>query len=156
MSGIFSQLGQLFVQSAPTVIFVFILLIILSRIFFKPIIAVLKKREEMTAGAMDRAKAQAEQADAKAQEYQSAFQAARQEVYRQREADRQAALKLRESALQDARQESEEWIQEAQRGLSSQVEIAKKELAAASRVTAQEIVLAVLGERTSGPEGAKP
>jgi len=154
MGGIFSQLGQLFVQSAPTVIFVFLLLIILSRIFFKPIIAALKKRDEMTAGAMEKAKVGAEVADAKAKEYEAAFQGARQEVYRQREAERQAALKLREGAVEDARQEAEEWMQKAQRELSAEVESAKKDLAEASRTTAQEIVQVVLGARTSDAEGA--
>jgi len=42
MGGVLSQLGQLFSQTLPTVIIVFILYAILRRWLFAPLIAVLK------------------------------------------------------------------------------------------------------------------
>ena len=65
-------------------------MLILDRFFFRPLTAVLKKREEETTGAMARAREQTAAAEEKARQYEAAFQAARQEVYRQREADRRS------------------------------------------------------------------
>ena len=59
MGGVLSQLAQLFVQTIPTVVLVFVLYVILSRFLFRPLTAVLKKREEGTQGAMARAREQA-------------------------------------------------------------------------------------------------
>lgn len=157
MGGIFSQLGQLFVQSIPTVIFVFLLLLILNKIFFGPIINVLKQREDMTSGALVRAREQTAAAETKTREYDAAFQLARQEVYRQREADRQATLKEREALLQKAREDSEVLIQTAQQTLKTEVESAKVELGAASRSMAGEITDLLLGKgpTTNRPGGAQ-
>src|SRR6516164_3672503 len=93
------QLGHLFVQSAPTVIFVFLLSAILDRLFFRPLTAVLRQREEETLGALRRSRELSAAAEAKAKEYEAAFQAARQEVYRLREADRRTVLQEREEML---------------------------------------------------------
>ena len=153
MGEILSQIGQLFVQSIPTVIFVFLLLIILNRIFFKPIIKVLKQREAMASGALVRAREQTAAAEARTREYEAAFQSARQDVYRQREADRQAGIKARETALQRARDQSEAWLRDAQIDLTAQVEAAKKELGGATQSMANEIVTVVLSD---GPSGEKP
>ena len=45
MGAISSQLGHLFLQTIPTVILVFLLFVILDRIFFRPVMAVLKQRD---------------------------------------------------------------------------------------------------------------
>jgi F0F1-type ATP synthase membrane subunit b/b' len=68
MNEILRQLGQLFVRSFPTVVFVFFLLVVLDRLFFRPMLEVLKKREEATRGALEKAREQAAAAEAKAQE----------------------------------------------------------------------------------------
>jgi len=68
-----SQLAQLFIQTIPTVIFVFVLYVILRRFFFGPLTAVLKKREEETQGAVARAHEQAAAAEEKARQYEAAF-----------------------------------------------------------------------------------
>ena len=158
MGAILSELGHLFVQSIPTVIFVFLLFILLDRILFQPVIRVLKQREEMTSGALVRARKQMAAAEAKAREYELAFQSARQEVYRQREADRQAAIKEREVALERARQQAEAWVRNAQAELAAEVEGAKTSLATATQSMAGEIVEVVLstGPSPDGPRGARP
>lgn len=143
-----NQLGRLFVQSIPTVIFVFVLLLILERLFFRPLTAILRQREEATTGALARAREQAAAAEAKAREYEAAFQAARQEVYRLREMERKAALGERENALKNTRAQSEMWLKQAKDGLAKQVEATKLELETSCRSLAHDIAEAVLG-----PEG---
>jgi F-type H+-transporting ATPase subunit b len=147
MSEILSQLEHLFLQAVPTVVFVFLLFVILERIFFRPLLSALKQREEATVGALTRAREQAAAAEAKAREYEEAFQAARQEVYRQREADRRASLAERDATLQKAHDLAEVLIREAQAQLAQEVASAKAELEAACRPLAQEI-----SERLVGPD----
>jgi F-type H+-transporting ATPase subunit b len=145
MNDILSQLGQLFVQTIPTVIFVFLLFIILERIFFRPMTEVLRNREAATTGAIARAKEQASAAGEKSREYEASFQAARQEVYRQREADRKILLQERENTLQEARQQSEALTKEAQASLAGQVEAAKRELDISCTKLGGDIARAILG-----------
>jgi F-type H+-transporting ATPase subunit b len=157
MGDIFRQLGQLFLQSVPTVVFVFLLFLILNRILFRPLIAVLKKREEATSGALARARQEAEAVVAKTQEYEAAFQSARQEVYRQREADRRVCVAEREAALQKARGQAEELVREGQALLDQEVAVAKVELERTSRPLAEEISQSLLGPDTftGGAEGVR-
>jgi F-type H+-transporting ATPase subunit b len=150
MGEILSQLGHLFVQSIPTVVFVFLLLVILERLFFRPLTTLLKQREEATRGAVARARAQVAAAEARTREYEAAFQTARQDVYRLREAERKTALGERENTLRKAREQSEALLKDAQAGLSRQVEAAKRELESSSRALGVEITEAILGEGKGG------
>ena len=156
MGDILNQLEQLFLQSIPTVVFVFFLLVILDWMFFRPLTRVLREREEATVGALARAREQSATAEDKAREYDAAFQAARQEVYRQREAERKAALHERETTLQNGREQSEVWRQGAQATLRKDVEAVKPDLQTACRSLAQEITEVVLGTAPSseGKRGA--
>ena len=149
MGDILRQLGQLLVQTIPTVIFVFLLMIILERLFFAPLGRVIKQREEATSGALAGARAQSEAAAAKTREYEASFQAARQEVYRMREANRRAWLSERDERLKRAREESDVMIKSAQAELASQVEAAKRDLVTDSKALAEEITESVLADTTA-------
>jgi F0F1-type ATP synthase membrane subunit b/b' len=157
MGGILSQLAQLFVQTIPTVIFVFLLYVILRRFFFAPLTAVLKKREEQTQGAMARARAQGTAAEEQARQYEAAFRAARQETYRQREAAGRSILQDREATLKRARQQSEALLSEAQATLAGEMAQSKKELWSACQFLGQEIAETILGSAARGSgEGILP
>jgi F0F1-type ATP synthase membrane subunit b/b' len=154
MGETFRQLGHLFVQSVPTVIFVFLLAAILDRLFFRPLTSVLKQREEETLGALDRARKLSAAAEAKAKEYEAAFQAARQEVYRLRESDRRTALQEREEMLKAERARSESALKDAQAALETEAESVKQQLAGTTHALALAVTGAVLAEATPvGPEG---
>jgi F-type H+-transporting ATPase subunit b len=157
MEGVLSELAQLFIQTIPTLIFVFVLYVILSRFLFRPLTAVLKKREEETQGAMARARAQTVAAEEKARQYEAAFQAARQETYRRREAAGRAILEDREATLKRARQQSEAMLSEAQASLAAEVAQRKGELLSTCQVLGQEIAQTILGgaARDNG-EGVLP
>jgi F-type H+-transporting ATPase subunit b len=155
MGAIFSQLGHLFLQSIPTVILVFLLFVILDRIFFRPVMAVLKQREESTVGALARAREQTAAAETKMREYEEAFQAARQEVYRQREADRRTNLEQRDAALRKGREQAEVLIRDAQGALAAEVARAKTELDAACHPLAEEISQSLVGPDALSGEGGR-
>jgi F-type H+-transporting ATPase subunit b len=144
MEAILQKIGHYFVLSLPTVLFVFLLLLILDRVFFRRLEAVLEEREAATRGALKRAREETARAHEKWREYESAFQAARQEVYRLREADRREALRERDEALKRAREEAEAWLRAAQTDLAAETESAKRELEQGSRALAVQIAEAVL------------
>jgi F-type H+-transporting ATPase subunit b len=153
MNEILRQLSQLFVRSIPTVVFVFFLLVALDRLFFRPILEVLKKRDDATRGAMEKAREQAAESESKAKQYEEAFQAARQEVYRQRDAHRKETLAEREKHLGKTREQAEGLLKEALEALAKEVETVKQDLGHAAAPLAAEITDTVL-TGGKGPGGA--
>jgi len=145
MGGILSILANLFVSTVPTVIFVFLLFVIFNQFLYKPLTAVMKKREEETTGAMARAREQAALAEEKARQHDATFQAARQEVYRQREATRRSMLEDRQAALDKAREQSETLTREAAAGLAAEVAQSKNELLASCQSLGRQVAATVLG-----------
>ena len=155
MGDTFHQLGQLFLESAPTVVLVFLLFVILERILFRPLTAVMKQREEMTVGALARAREEAAAVETKTREYEAAFQAARQEVYRQREVDRHTNLEQRDAALRQAREQAEEVLHQAQTELAAEVVRAKAELDSTCQPLAEEISQSLVGPGSFPGGGAR-
>ncbi|MGH9433132.1 MAG: ATP synthase F0 subunit B [Terriglobia bacterium] len=140
-----NQLGRLFVQAIPTVIFVLVLLIILDRIFFRPLRGILAEREEASTGALAKAREQTAAAAAKGREYEAALLAARQGIYQQRDQARRRALEEREKSLQGARERAEELIKEAEGSIATETSRVQIELRAACQSLAQEITEVVMG-----------
>jgi F-type H+-transporting ATPase subunit b len=146
MNQIWVSLGQLYIHSTPTVIFVIVLFVILDRLLFRPIADVAKKREDATVGALERARKQASEAEAKSRDYQSAIQAARVQIYAARQEDRQKALAERESTLKAAHERSEKLVKEAQASIAGEAATAREQLSAASESLARELMERILGE----------
>jgi F-type H+-transporting ATPase subunit b len=128
MGEITTQLGQLFAQTIPTIVFVFCLVLILDRVFFKPLSQTLEARAKATSGALADAHEQAVAAEEKSHQYEQALQKARQEIYRRRETARKEALSEREKTVQQARSEAEATLKEAHQALQQEVAESKSEL----------------------------
>ncbi|HXJ96058.1 MAG TPA: ATP synthase F0 subunit B [Terriglobia bacterium] len=150
MGQIFDQVGQAFVQAIPTIVFVTILLFVLKRLVFRPVGDVLKTRDEQTKGALVRARERAALAGTKAQQYEDAWQKARQEIYSLREGDRRTALAARDEVIRQARERAEGVVKDARASLAAQGEAARREMVPASQSLAEEIASAIL----AGPGGA--
>ena len=149
MGEIGNQLGQLLVQSIPTIVFVLLLVAFLNRLFFKPLSQTLEARTKATSGALAEAREQAERADARMAEYEKAIQAARQEIYQHREAARREALGKRDIQIQGARAHAGTLINEAQKELEKETLLAKSELRAAADSLAIEVADAFFAPRLS-------
>jgi F-type H+-transporting ATPase subunit b len=145
MGVILDQLAHLFYQTIPTVILVFLLCFILDRIFFRPLAEVMKQRQDLTVGALAKAREQASVAEAKAREYEEAFQSARHEVYTQREVERRRNLEWRDTALKKARAHGEVLVRDAQAELANEVSRARAELDAVCQPLAEEISQSLVG-----------
>ncbi|HEV3275758.1 MAG TPA: ATP synthase F0 subunit B [Terriglobia bacterium] len=149
MGNIGHEIGQAFVQAIPTVVLVALLVYVLRRVFFRPLAAVMKARDEQSKGAVARARERATQAEARAAEYEALWLKARQEVYSQREGDRKQAVEARDKVVQQARAQAEATVKAAQTDLAAQAERARGELAQTSAALADEIARVVLS-------GARP
>jgi F-type H+-transporting ATPase subunit b len=147
MGEIGNQLGQLLVQSIPTIILVLFLVAFLNRLFFRPLSQTLEARAKATSGALAEAREQAERADARMAEYEKAIQAARQGIYQHREAARREALGERDIQIQGARAHAETMINEAQKEVEKETVLAKSELKAASDSLAVEVADAFFAPR---------
>jgi F-type H+-transporting ATPase subunit b len=153
MNSVFGMLEQLYVQGIPTIVFVLILLVILDRLFFRPIAAVMGKRAEATIGALERAKKQIAESEERTRKYEAALQAARLEIYSSRQEDRRKALAERERALEAAREQAAALVKQAQATLAAETEAARSELLAASRTMAIEITDRILAPEPPGDAG---
>ncbi|MGA8186068.1 MAG: ATP synthase F0 subunit B [Terriglobia bacterium] len=157
MGEIASQLGQLLVQSIPTIVFVLFLVAFLNRLFFKPLSQTLDARAKATSGALADARQQAERADATFAEYEKAIQAARQEIYQHREQVRREALSKRDSRIQDERSRADSMVNEAQADLEKETVQAKLDLQAAVDSLAVEVADSLFAPRLApgGQEGVQ-
>jgi len=150
MGQITSQLGQLLVQSIPTIVLVLFLVAFLNRLFFTPLSRTLEARTKATSGALAEARRQADRAAEKFQEYEKAIQSARQAIYHRREEVRRISLSERDSKLQAARGRAEALVNDAQADLDKQTVIAKAEMAPAVQSLATEVTVALFTPHLSG------
>lgn len=150
MGQITSQLGHLLAQSIPTMVFVIFLLVILDRLFFKPLSQTLDARERATSGALAEARQEAAAADERLREHEQAIQSARQAIYRNREDIRREALRERDDKVQKARGHAESMVGEAQASLEREAETAKIELRTAVESLAVEVTDALFAPRLAG------
>lgn len=143
MGQITTQLGHLFALTIPTVIFVIFLLVVLDRLFFKPLSQTLDERVRATSGALAEARIQGAKAEEKFREYERAVQAARQEIYRQREEARNKSLNERDKRIQQARGHAESMVKDAQTDLEKETAATKVEMRVAVESLATEMTVSL-------------
>lgn len=148
---ILSQLGELFLAAAPTVLLVFLFYLFLRWSFFTPIQKVLAERHARAGGARQ----QGEAARAAAQEilrtYHEALRKARMDIVAEQEAARRRVLEERQAAVQAARLAAQRDLQAAKKSLAAEVEAARSQLEQSSNELAREIAESLLAGRPSGP-----
>src|SRR3954469_10590789 len=89
------------------IFFVLVLTILLDRLLFRPLQAVMHQRAEATRSARELAERSASEARAAAEEFERQTAAARAEVYRQMDEMRKAALAERTDILTQTRAQAE-------------------------------------------------
>jgi len=149
MGEIASQLGQLLVQSIPTIVLVLFLVAFLNRLFFKPLSRTMDARAKATSGTLAEAREQADRAEARFAEYEKAILEARQKIYQRREGVRREALGQRDRRIHDARSRADSMVNEAQASLEKEAALAKVELQAAVDSLAVEVTDGLFAPRPS-------
>lgn len=131
------------------VFFVLLLTLILDRLFFRPLLAIIKQRED----AVGSAKALADQAAAEArratEEFDRQTAGARAEVYRQMDEMRRAALDDRTALVNATRKEAEVTLAQARADLATDVATARARLDKDAEAMAAEAASRILGRRVS-------
>ena len=142
---IVSQLRDLFLGAAPTVLIVFFLFFFLRWSFWRPLERVLAERHASTEGARQQAEKLLTTANEKLRQYEDALRQARAEIYRHQEVIRQQSLAERGRMVQEARQRAQESLRQAKLEIARDVDQAKKQLEAESQRLAEGITRTLLG-----------
>lgn len=142
-------LGEILLKAVPTFVLVFLLYLYLSRMFFRPLEQVLKKRYEATEGARKLADESLAKATAKTAEYEAAIRAARGEVYNELGELRRRLQADHAAAVERARKQAEAQISEAKAQLQQEVAGLKQQLAGESDALASQIAESILRRRVA-------
>src|SRR6202158_1913808 len=153
MQEIVHQLGELFLQSVPTVWIFWVFYLILRALFFKPLLAVMAERDARTVGARKAAAAAEAAAAEKVKTYQEAWTPARAQVYAEQEAARKKVLDERGALLKEARIAAAAEVADAKEHVAKELAAALLELKSSVEQLAAEIVRRVLqiAPRPGGP-----
>ena len=143
------SLGEILLKGVPTFVLVLLLYLYLSRMFFRPLESVLKKRYEATEGARKLADESLARAAAKAEEHDAALRAARGELYQELGQLRRQLQDERTAALAKARIDADAQIGQAKAELDREVARLKQNLAGESDALATQIANSILGRRVA-------
>ncbi len=146
---VFHQLGELFLQSVPTVVLVFLFYFLLRWSFFRPLERVLSERRARTEGARREAELSQAAAQERIRAYQEASRKARAALYAEQDAARRALLGDRLAQVRAARDRATQEIRAAKDTIAAELPSARGEMEAASQALAGEIARAILERRPS-------
>src|SRR5258705_10770292 len=132
MDEIVGQLGGLLLGSVPTIIFVILLFGIYTAVVHKPLTEVLAERHGQTEGAIEKARADIAQAEARTAEYEQRLREARMTVFKSQKARRQQALQVRAAAVAEARTRAQAQVEQARAAIEQDKAVAKTGLEAES------------------------
>ena|ERR1700756_794869 len=151
MREIVHQLGELFLQAAPTVLILLIFYSILRAVFFKPLLQVMAEREARTIGARKAAEAAQAAAAERVKQYQDALKHARAKVYAEQEAARKKLLDERAALLKQERAKAAAEVSKAKERVAQELGAARREIEATVAQLAVEIARRVLQIPVSRP-----
>ena len=144
MDATLRALGEILLKAVPTFFLVLLLYAYLTRVFFRPLEKVLRRRYEANEGARKLAEESQAKATAKMAEYEAAMRTARGEVYQELGKLRAQLQAERNAALEAARKQAETQIAAAKTGLEREVAVLKQDLAAQSDLLATQITESIL------------
>jgi F-type H+-transporting ATPase subunit b len=153
MNEIFGQLGGLLLGSVPTIIFVLLLFGIYTAVVHKPLTKVLGERHSRTEGAIDKARADIAQAEARTADYEQRLREARMTVFKSQEARREQALQARAAAVAEARTRAQAQVEQARAAIEQDKTVAQTGLEAESGKLATAIIRTVLAPANQSPAG---
>ena len=128
MQAIVHQLGELFLQAAPTVLIILLFYFILRVIFFKPLLAVMAERDARTVGAQKASEGAQATAAEKVKQYQKALRQARGQVYAEQEAARRKLLDERAAQIKEARTKASGEVSAAKERVAAELAAARRDV----------------------------
>ena len=131
------------------IVFVMMLTVIIDRLVLRPVLRVIREREEAIRSARELADRSANQAKAAAAEFDQKTGAARAEIYRQMDEMRRAALAERTEMMARTRAEADAQVTAASERLKAETEEAKRRLEVDANVLGGAVAERILGRKVS-------
>jgi len=144
MDAILRQIGELLVNSIPTIISVLILWTAYTFLVHNKLRQVLEQRHALTEGAIERAQQEIAIAEKRTAEYEQRVREARSHIYKTQQANRQRVMDERNAALADARKNAGEMVKKARTALEKDTAAAKASLEQHANVLADQVIATVL------------
>jgi len=150
MDAILRQIGELLVNSIPTIISVLILWTAYRFIVHGKLRQVLEQRHALTEGAIERAQQEIAVAEKRTAEYEQRVREARSQIYKTQQANRQRVMEDRNAALAESRQRAGEMVKKARAVLEAETSAAKGSLEQQAGVLADQVIATVLKPAAAG------
>jgi F-type H+-transporting ATPase subunit b len=131
------------------IFFVLVLTFVVDRLLLKPVLGVIRRREEAIESARELARRSATEAQAATAEFERKTTAARAEMYREMDEMRRAALGHRAEIVAQTRAEAEAQVAEAITRLDAEAAAARRTLEADARVLGAAAADRILGRKAS-------
>jgi len=144
MDAILRQIGELLVNSIPTIISVLILWTAYTFLVHNKLRQVLEQRHALTEGAIERAQQEIAITEKRTAEYEQRVREARSQIYKTQQAHRQRVMDERNAALADARKNAGEMVKKARTALEKDTVAAKASLEQHANVLADQVIATVL------------
>jgi F-type H+-transporting ATPase subunit b len=144
MDAILRQIGELLVNSIPTIISVLIVWTAYRFIIHGKLRQVLAERHALTEGAIERAQQEIATAEKRTAEYERRVREARSQIFKTQQANRQRVMEERNTALAESRQRAGEMVRKARAVLEAETSAAKGTLEQQAGVLADQVIAAVL------------
>src|SRR5258708_4824564 len=131
------------------IFFILVLTFIVDRLLLKPVLGVIRRREEAIESSRELARRSATQAQAASAEFDRKTAAARAEMYREMDEMRRAALGRRAEIVAQTRAEAEAQVAEAISRLDTEAAAARRTLEADAQALGAAAAERILGRKAS-------
>jgi F-type H+-transporting ATPase subunit b len=131
------------------IFFILVLTFIVDRLLLKPVLGVIRRREEAIASAGELARRSAAEAQAATAEFDRKTGAARAEMYREMDEMRRAALGRRAEIVAQTREEAEAQVAAAMTRLDAEAAAARRTLEADAQTLGAAAAEKILGRKAS-------
>jgi len=138
------QIGGLLLGSIPTVIFFLLLYGFYTVLVHKPLARVLAERHARTQGAIEKARADVQSAEARTAEYEQRLRDARVALFKAQEVRRAQVSQARAAVIAEARSKALAQVEQARAAIENEKRVAKQSLEAEAGRLASEIIRSVL------------
>ena len=149
------QLGEIALDSIPTILIFLIVYAAYRVLVHKPLAKVLSERYQRTEGAVQKSRADISAAEAKTSEYEQRLREARVAIFKSQEARRQTALNARADVVRVAREKASAQVAEARKRIAAEAAAAKTQLLPETERLANEVVRTIL-KPVGMPAGGRP
>jgi F-type H+-transporting ATPase subunit b len=144
------QIGELLLGSIPTVFFFLLLFALYTVLVHKPLVRILAERHARTQGAIEKAQADIQRAEARTAEYEQKLREARLALFKAQETRRAQAAQARSEAVAQAREAAQAKVDEARTAIEREKAAARKTLESEAGRLATEIISTVLEPAMAG------